>query len=203
MKEEQKVIPERINMKRYKNFITKSEKDTYKIPLTDMDKESFQSELLLMMQAVEEAEANMKKAVKGMKAHITEIQMKLNRARRALELGYEEREGFKHTIVFMEERRTGIYNDDGQLITDRPMSTSEGQMDIYVESSLMESRQISGASASKVTIERPSILDDEAEEAEVVESKPEPAPRQEQRPRPVIVDEEEEEEEVKVDDPFA
>jgi len=172
MKQEQKAIPERINMKKYKHFIIKTEPGTNRIPLTKTDEEAFQSELLLMLQQIDEADINMKNAVKKMKVHIDELRKKRDRARRALDLKYEEREGLRHTIVFAEERRTGIYNEDGQLITDRPMSTTEAQYDLYVETSMMEARQLSGATASKVTIERPSELDDDepAEQAQEVDA---------------------------------
>lgn len=157
--EDRAPIPERINMTKYKNFIVKKEKGSYRRPLSKTDEESFQSELVLMLKQEEELETRMKAANKAMKAEIAKVVMKRQRAKNALDVRYEDVEGTRNTIIFAEERRVGIYDDDGRLITHRPMSDTERQMDLMVETSVMEARKLSGAQAHKVTIESVDDLD--------------------------------------------
>ena len=144
-------------MKKYSPYIVRKEKDIFRIKLTESDLGSFQSELLLMMSLMDALNVANKKNQAEFKKKMLELKEKHDRARRALDLKYEERDGNKHTILFAEQRRVGIYDDEGRLIDDRPMSTTESQMDLMVESSLMEDRMLSSKQASSVVIDSPDL----------------------------------------------
>jgi hypothetical protein len=151
--EEKSPVPLRVNLNKYGQFVSRREVGKNKLTLSSADKEAFQSELLITFTDIEKIKEELATISKKAKAKIAELTQKQNRARSALDLGYEEVEGERLTIIFIEERRAGIYDSEGRLLTHRPLSQTEMQTDLYVESSLMDSRRLASSEARKVTIE--------------------------------------------------
>lgn len=154
------VLPLKIDMSRYKAYAIKTEKSAYQVNLTDEERQEAQEELLNMLESIELVKQKAKEVADRFKKELKDYLVKQKAAQEALGRGYWEREGLKYTIIFIEERRAGVYSEDGRLISDRPLSVSERQLDLVVESSRMERFIGGGSRYMDAKIERVNTGDD-------------------------------------------
>lgn len=149
-------IPKRIKVDKYMPYVMKRENGKYTVRLTEEETQAYNAEIAVLIRENETLEANLKEISDKIKTQIKSNKKKIKENANVTISGSKELKGdLYHLVMYSEDGlfRTCVYDQRGRLVSHRPASDSDRQMNLFAEVALLENKALAAKSAKEVQFE--------------------------------------------------